>query len=122
MTGAEAIQEIAPLLEAYTAGTLADDAGAVSGLYSTDTDEMGRTHADIVERKERAMEDWTYTAWSFEPIDAWVRGDEAYVISKVDITREAEGGDTVSSELYSFMRLVKVNGEWKIHRNVAGQR
>lgn len=120
MTGAEAIQEITPVFEAYTAGTLADDAGAVSGLYTSDMDEMGRTRADLVEAKERTMESWTYTAWEFEPIDAWVHGDAAYVFSRVHITRYAEGGDTISMEPYSFMRLLKVNGEWKIHRNVAG--
>jgi ketosteroid isomerase-like protein len=126
MTGAEAIQEIAPVFEAYTAGHLADDAQAVYTLYASDALEMSagmyRNHSDIVAAKENAMESWTYSAWDFEPMDAWVHGDAAYVISRVDLSRDGEVGETVSFEAYSFMRLVKEDGEWKIHRNVAGAR
>ncbi len=111
MTGAEAFQEIAPLFEAYTAGTLAGDAEAVSALYTSDALEMStgmfRDYADIAAAIETRMETWTYSAWDFEPLDAWVHGGAAYVISRVDLSRYEEGGDTVSGEAYSSMRLVK---------------
>lgn len=126
MSGAEAVQELTPLFEAYNAGILSGDLEAVTTLYASDPLEIGpgayRTLDDIVTDYGGALEAWTFTVFEIEPFEAWVHGDAAYVISRVDISGEAEGGATFVEELYSSMRLVIENGEWRIHRNVFGPR
>lgn len=124
--GAEAIQEITPLFEAYTAGMVGGDAQEIATLYTSDAVEMTpgeyRNLADIVAHYEEMVGSFDFPVWDFEPIDAWIHGNAAYVISRVNITQTAEGGDQNSYELYSTMRLVEETGEWRIDRNVVGQR
>jgi ketosteroid isomerase-like protein len=126
IAGVEAIQETAPLFEAYTAGMVGGDAQAIAALYSSDPVEMTpgdfRNRADIVSHYEEMTESFEFPVWDFEPIDAWIHGDAAYVISRVNISQAAEDGSVTPYELYSTMRLLKEDGEWKIDRNVVGQR
>ena len=126
ISGAEAIQVIAPLYEAHTAGMVGGDAQAIAALYTSDAVEMTpgafRNRADIVSHCEEMTESFDFPVWDFEPIDAWIHGDAAYVISRVNISQDAGDGVVTPHELYSTMRLLKVTGEWKIDRNVVGQR
>ena len=125
-SGAEAIQEVIPLFEAYTAGMVGGDAQAIASLYTADPVEMTpgsyRNRADIVAHYEEMVNGFDFPTWDFEPIDAWIHGDAAYVISRVNITQTDEGGGESLYELYSTMRLVKEAGQWRIDRNVVGQR
>lgn len=125
-SGAEAIQEVIPLFEAYTAGMVGGDAQAIAALYTADPVEMThgsyRNRADIVAHYEEMVNSFDFPTWDFEPIDAWIHGDAAYVISRVNITQTDEGGGESLYELYSTMRLVREAGQWKIERNVVGQR
>jgi uncharacterized protein (TIGR02246 family) len=126
VSGAEAIQELTPLYEAYTAGMVTGDADAIAALYTSAAVELTpgevRNREDIVAHYAEMTEAFDFPAWDFEPIDAWIHGDAAYVIARVNITQTTEGGEENLYELYSTMRFVKVAGEWKIDRNVVGYR
>jgi ketosteroid isomerase-like protein len=126
ISGAEAIQEVIPLFEAYTAGMVGGDAQSIAALYTADPVEMTpgsyRNRADIIAHYEGTTARFDFSTWDFEPIDAWIHGDAAYVISHVNITQTDEGGVESLYELYSTMRLVREAGQWKIDRNVVGQR
>jgi uncharacterized protein (TIGR02246 family) len=126
ISGEEAIQELTPLYDAYTAGMVNGDAQAIAALYTSDAVEMTpgdfRNRADIVAHYEESTESFDFPSWDFELIDAWIHGDAAYAISRVTITQTAEGAEESLFELYSTMRFVKEAGEWLIDRNVVGQR
>jgi ketosteroid isomerase-like protein len=126
MTGADAIQELTPIFEAYTAGMVGGDAQAVTSLYTSDAVEMVpgpiRPHDVIVDHYNEVIDAGTFLAFDFTPMDAWVQGDAAFSISEVDISYQVGGDPTMTFEYYSFMRFEKVDGEWRIDRNLAGPR
>jgi ketosteroid isomerase-like protein len=119
MSGEEAIQEVMPLLDAFSAAVMSNDLDAVMALWAPDPKEIGpgawRTYDEIVADYGAGLETTTFTAWDYEPFDAWVHGDAAYVFSRAYVNGYAESGDTVVYDIYITHRLLKVNGEWKMH-------
>ena len=63
-----------------------------------------------------------FTAMFTPEILAEQTGTSTIVLGEVNITQTAEDGEQNLFELYSTMRFAKEGGEWKIDRNVAGQR
>jgi ketosteroid isomerase-like protein len=126
ITGVEASQELSPLFQAYNAGMVGGDAEAVIALYTSDAVEMVpgdvRTLDDIVVHYTEAIEAGNFLAFDFSPLDAWVQGDAAFILNEVDISYEVEDMGVSTFPYYSFMRLVREDGAWKIQRNVAGPR
>ena len=125
-SGEEAIQELMPLFEAFNAAVMSGDLEAVMALWASDPLEVGpgawRTYDEIVADYGAGLETLTFTAWDIEPFDAWIHGDAAYVFSHGYIHGYGEAGDTVVYDLNSVSRLVKEDGEWKMHRVLYGDR
>ena len=67
--GAAAIQEFAPLYEAYAAGMVSGDAEAIAALYSSDAVEMTpgdfRNREDIVAHYAEVIEAFDFPVWDF---------------------------------------------------------
>ena len=126
MDGAEAVQELGPLGQAFGAAMMEGDLESVLNLYSSDAVEIVpgryRTRTEIVSDYEEGLRTMDFSAWDSEPLFAWVHGEVGYMISRIDYDFGAEGEDPATDELYTFMRLVKENGEWKIHRSLVGYR
>jgi len=125
-SGAEAIQELGPLEQAFGAAMMEGDLEAVMNLFASDAVEIVpgryRTRTEIVTDYEEGLRTLNFSGWESEPLFAWVHGDVGYMLSRIGYEFSAEGEDPATDELYSFMRLVKEDGEWKIHRSLVGYR
>jgi ketosteroid isomerase-like protein len=123
---AEAAQEIEAMLNAFGEAVLRGDAEAVASYWTSDAVilEPGfRVEgADIPAFMDEVFGTYRYTSWDNTILDLFVHGTVAYAISEYNEVAEAEGQDPMIINNYSFIRLEKEDGDWKVDRLLGGPR
>jgi ketosteroid isomerase-like protein len=123
---AEAVQEIEAMLDTFGQAVLRGDAQAVASFWTSDAVilEPGfRVEgSEIPPFMDEVFGTYRYTSWDNTILDLFVHGDVAYAISEYNEVAEAEGQEPMVVNNYSFIRLEKVNGSWKVDRLLGGPR
>ena len=123
---AEAVQEIEAMLDTFGQAVLRGDAQAVSSFWTSDAvilePGVRIEGSEIPSFMEEVFGTYRYTSWDNTVLDLFVHGDVAYAISEYNEVAEAEGQESMIVNNYSFIRLEKVDGSWKVDRLLGGPR
>ena len=123
---AEVRGELTGAVDSYGDALLGGDTEAFMSSYAFDArvywPGMNFDKAELQAFMEEFFQTVTWTGYDAELSDLFVHGDAAYAIWEVSETFQAEGQGPQSGISSCFTRFERVDGVWKVHRDVCGPR
>lgn len=123
---AEVRAELASRVDSYKNALLRGDAEAFMSIYTSDArvywPGMNFARDELQAFPLEFFQTVTWRGYDAKLLDLFAHGDTAYAISEVSETFQMEGQEPMSGISSCFTRFEKVDGEWKVDRDVCGPR